>query len=160
MAPTRRQFLAAAAAVGGAAAVDALGYEPGALRITRHEVPVPGLPAALDGLRVAQLTDVHLRGVHAAARRALEAVARERPEVVVLTGDVCDEASGLAELTAFAREARGALATFATFGNWERWSGIGATELERAYDRAGVELLVNRAAPVERGGARLDFVGL
>src|SRR5439155_238957 len=60
---TRRHFiLSAAGAVSAAALGDAFLIEPTAIDVTRHDVPVPGLPPALHGLRVACLTDVHLNG--------------------------------------------------------------------------------------------------
>ena len=61
---TRRGFLLTATGALGAAAVgDALLVEPTAIQVTRHDVLVPGLAPALEGLRVACLTDVHLHGV-------------------------------------------------------------------------------------------------
>ncbi|TMQ50273.1 MAG: twin-arginine translocation signal domain-containing protein, partial [Candidatus Eisenbacteria bacterium] len=85
---TRRHFLAATAGALGAAALgDGFLLEPAAVQITRHELPIPSLPAALDGVRIACLADVHLhRGISRAAHAALEQVDRERPEIVVLAG--------------------------------------------------------------------------
>jgi predicted MPP superfamily phosphohydrolase len=40
-------------------AADAWWWEPGRLVVERHRVRLPRLPNALDGLRVAQLTDFH-----------------------------------------------------------------------------------------------------
>src|SRR5712692_7822982 len=159
---TRRRFLTAAgAALGAAAAGDALVVEPTAIEVTRHDVPVPNLPPALDGLRIACLTDVHLhRGVPAAARVALAALDRERPEVVVLIGDICNDRVDLADLVAWSREARGTAATFATLGNWEHDAGIDRLTAERSYDRAGVELLYNSTGRVTRRDATLTIVGI
>src|SRR3990172_636740 len=151
---TRRGFLLTATGALGAAAVgDALLVEPTAIQVTRHDVLVPGLAPALEGLRVACLTDVHLHGVVGpAARAALEALARQRPDVVVLAGDICNKRDDLPLLVAWTREARGTLATFATLGNWEHEAGIDRHTAERAYERAGAELLYNSAARVTRGG--------
>src|SRR5437588_10923192 len=105
---TRRSFVVGTAgALGAAAAGDAFLVEPTALDVSRHDVPVPGLPPGLEGVRIACLTDVHLAGgVSAAARVALEVLARERPDVVVLIGDICNEWSDLPTLVAWAQEAR------------------------------------------------------
>ncbi len=159
---TRRRFIVSAAgAVSAAALGDALLIEPTAIDVTRHDVPVPGLPPALHGLRVACLTDVHLHGgVSPAARGALEILERERPDVVVLIGDICNHEDDLPVLTAWAREARGTAATFATFGNWEHDAGIDRATAERAYGQAGVELLYNSAGRASVRGATLTVVGL
>jgi len=122
---------------------------------------VPGLPSGLEGVRIACLTDVHLAGgVSAAARVALELLARERPDVVVLIGDICNCQSDLPTLAAWARDARGSAATFATLGNWEHTARIDRATAERAYDRAGVELLYNSVGRVSVRGATLSVVGI
>jgi len=159
---TRRHFLAATAGALGAAALgDGFLLEPAAVQVTRHELPIPGLPAALDGVRIACLADVHLhRGISRAAHAALEQVDRERPEIVVLAGDICNKRGDLPTLTAWARDARGTLATFATFGNWERYAKIDRATAEAAYGKAGVEFLCNTTARVSIRGATLTILGL
>jgi uncharacterized protein len=159
---TRRRFLVGAAGALGAATLgDALLMEPAMVQLGRHDVPVPNLPSALDGVRIACVTDVHLTfKVPAAARRTLEHLARERPEVVVLAGDICNRRGHLPTLTAWTRDARGTLATFATFGNWEHYAHINRLTLEAAYDQSGVELLYNATGKVRVNGATLTFVGL
>ena len=71
------------------------------MRLRVLEVPVPGLPPALDGLRIAHLSDFHLgvpsRGVKA-ARRAVAWVASREPDLVCITGDLLTRARGQAEL--------------------------------------------------------------
>ncbi len=161
---SRRRFLAAATGALGAAALgDGFLVEPTAIEVSRHDIPVPGLAPALAGLRIACVTDVHLhRGVSAAGRAALVALARERPEVVVLIGDICNRRGDLHDLVAWARDARGTAATVATLGNWEHHAGIDRASAERAYGLAGVELLYNSLARVTvgEGGATLALVGI
>jgi len=159
---SRRRFLAAAAgAVGAAALGDAFAVEPVAVQVTRHDLAVAGLPRSLAGLRIACITDVHLhRGISPAARVALERLAGERPEIVVLVGDICNRRSDLKYVTAWARESRGTLATFATLGNWEHEANIDRAMAESAYERAGVQLLYNSVGRVTAGGGTLTVVGL
>jgi len=162
---TRRRFLGVTAAAVGAAGVGALGdgflVEPTALEITRHDLPVPGLAPSLAGLRLACVSDVHLSdGVPTPARAALARLERERPDVVVLIGDICNHRSDLDTLVTWARDARGSRATFATLGNWEHDAGIGRGSAEQAYGRAGVELLYNSSGRVRIGSAALTVVGI
>ena len=76
-------------------------FEAGWVRLRVLEVPVPGLPPELDGLRIAHLSDFHLgvpsRGVNA-ARRAVAWVASRKPDLVCITGDLLTRAGGQAEL--------------------------------------------------------------
>jgi len=162
MSISRRYFvLGGVGALSAAVLGDAFLIEPTAIDVSRHVVPVPGLPPGLSGVQIACLTDVHLGGgVSPAAHAALEVLARERPHVVVLTGDICNHEEDLPTLIAWARDARGTAATFATLGNWEHDAGIDRATAERTYGQAGVELLYNSAGRVSVGGATLRVVGI
>ena len=159
---SRRRFLGLTAGAAGAAALgDGFLREPNALSISRHTIPVPRLPAALDGLRLACVSDVHLHGgVSLPARAVIELLARERPDVVMFAGDVCNRRSDLPHLAAWAREAHGTRATVATLGNWEHDAGIDRATAERAYSGSGVELLYNSHTRVTVGDAALVIVGI
>jgi predicted MPP superfamily phosphohydrolase len=156
---TRRTLLAGAAGAAGAALADASAIEPFRLRVTRHDVVVPGLPAALAGLRVAQVADVHLPGTPAVAEEAVRAIRREMPELVLLSGDIVEHASTLPALTAFAGAVRGRIATAAVLGNWEHKAGITPEIARAAYGRAGVRFLCNESATVRVGSAELRITG-
>jgi len=157
---SRRRFLAGIGTAGAAIAADAFGYEAHRVLLSRHEVLVPGLPASHDGLRIAQVTDVHLPGNQAAARAALEHLHRERPDIVVLTGDMTESAHAMNQVRDFAADARGSLATVALLGNWEYRAGVEGGPAREAYRRAGVDLLVNATKTIDVGGAPLSLVGL
>lgn len=67
-------------------------FEAGRIRTRVVTVELDGLPAALDGLRIGHLSDFHLgapfsRGRHA-TERAVAWVAAQRPDLVVVTGDL------------------------------------------------------------------------
>ena len=66
-------------------------FEAGWLRFRELELELAGLPAELDGLRVAHLSDFHLgvpsRGEQATERAVAWAAAR-RPDLVCVTGDI------------------------------------------------------------------------
>jgi predicted MPP superfamily phosphohydrolase len=157
---SRRRFLQSAAAGGAALAIDACGIEPPRVEVTRHEIALPPDAAGLAGMRIAQVSDTHLTGNRRAAERAVELIALERPDVVVLTGDICEDIGGLRALTELTAAVRGASATVAIYGNWERKARIPEAALARAYERGGAELLVSRSVLVGRGASRLRLVGL
>lgn len=152
--------MAGVAASGIGLSAYAFGPAASTIVLSRLDAVVPGLPASLEGLRVAHVTDVHLPANHAAARHTLELLAAERPDIVVMTGDLLERRSGMDELVAFAREARGSLATYATMGNWEWSAGIDPGTARRGYERAGVEFLCNESAVLTVRGSRISVVGL
>jgi predicted MPP superfamily phosphohydrolase len=157
---SRRQFLAGMGAAGTVIAADAFGYEAHRVLVSRHDVRVPGLASELNGLRLAQVSDVHFPGNQIAARATLEHLNRERPEVVVLTGDMTESALAMGDVRNFAGEARGSLATVALFGNWEHRAGIDATMALATYRSVGARFLVNQSTVVDVGGVPLTLVGL
>lgn len=157
---SRRQFLAGVGAAGAAVAADAFGFEAHRVLLTRHEVPIGGLPSGLDGLRIAQVSDVHFPGNQIAARAALEHLHRERPDIVLLTGDMTETRLALGDVRRFAAEARGRLGTVALLGNWEHRAGVDAAVARETYRSAGVDLLVNQAKTLDVGGVPLTLVGL
>jgi predicted MPP superfamily phosphohydrolase len=80
----------AAAVIGSGALVYAWQIERRWLRISFHQTPVDGLPAAWDGLRIVQLSDLHLGAwgtPYGLLRRAVAETVRLRPDLIVLTGD-------------------------------------------------------------------------
>lgn len=156
----RRAFLVGAGSACAAVVGDMFGLEPRRVELTRHELPVAGLGAPLDGIRVAQITDLHLPANRAAAAHALALLAKERPEIVVCTGDLVENRGALGDLAAFLARARGRLATVATLGNWEYRAGIVPPRAQRAYAETGVTLLVNAHRRVRYRGAELALVGL
>src|SRR3954467_4390251 len=123
---TRRQVLrAASAAVIGGGALDAFAVEPRWLAITRGAVDVPNLPPELEGFTIAHVTDVHLTSIGTVHRAIGAALAREKPDVVAVTGDVVDADAHVAQIAPFVSLLRaGGSRVVATLGNWEHWGGV------------------------------------
>jgi predicted MPP superfamily phosphohydrolase len=162
---TRRQFLLAGgglvAAASAGVAADAFALAPHRVAVSRMDFGLSGLAPELDGLRLAQVTDVHLyNGVHRAARRVMEVLAAEQPDVVFFLGDLCERPAELPHLEQVLAACRGRLGTFVTIGNWERQSGITPAMLARTCSAAGADFLFNESRVVRVGGALLVVVGL
>jgi predicted MPP superfamily phosphohydrolase len=154
---SRRALLAGA--VGGVSLGWTAGVEPRWLETTRHDLPLPPSLAGLRGRSLVQLTDVHLEGVHAAARACVEALDAEPADLLVLTGDIVQSERGLRELPVWLREIR-ARRIVATLGNWEHWGGLSRSAVAAAYERAGAELLVDASTRWGDEGVGLAIVGL
>ena len=126
----------------------------------REELTLPRWPAALDGLRVGVMTDLHAGMPHAgldAIERAADTLAAERPDVVCLLGDFIDrralfarpvDADALAtRLAPLAAAPRG---LYAVLGNHDWYAG--ARRIGDALEGAGVMVLEDSAAPAGDGG--------
>ena len=86
-------------AIGGA--LDGLVVEPNWLEATIHEVPVAGLPRHLDGFRIAQITDAHLRRLGMVEEAIAQELRVRDVQLLVLTGDIVDSTHGLNVLREF-----------------------------------------------------------
>src|SRR5215471_18750796 len=75
----------------GAPGLGAYAYfvEPSWLRVRRLTIPIKGLPLNLDGLRIVQLSDLHLGSVvpRRLLQHAVETTQALKPDLIVLTGD-------------------------------------------------------------------------
>jgi len=159
--PTRRRLLVGAGLAGGglatAAAVDGFLVTPGRLQTTDH---VLGSPGTGPKLRLAQVSDLHLRSMGRLETHLLAALHDSRADLLLFTGDMIDRQLDLWRLETFLRECPTGPRRFAIVGNWEHWAGVPLEALERLYDRHGVELLVNRSVEVAMAGTRVRITGL
>ena len=81
--------LAGAAGMAGGAAAYGIGYERHHLGVTEAALPVRGLPAALSGVRIALLTDIHHSELVGAedVTAAVDLALSLKPDLIVLGGD-------------------------------------------------------------------------
>jgi hypothetical protein len=153
----------AGAALAAAAAVLVAGYLGSRALVVREvDAHVPGLPPEFDGLRIAQLSDLHV-GPHTSRRflrRVVRAVSGLDPDLVAVTGDLVDDrAEDVAPYAASLGALRAPLGVFVIPGNHDVYAGW--DEVERALrESTDATVLVNDARVVERDGARLALVGL
>ena len=111
-------------------------------------------------IRVAQLSDLHLNEIGHREHRIAQELERIKPHIVVLSGDVIDQADALPVLDAFLGML-GDSTKLAVLGNWEYWSGVNLTDLRYLYEeKHGVDLLVNQEIIYKIGSRRIRFVGL
>ena len=131
------------------------------VRVVEREVRVPGLDPRLDGLRVAQLSDLHIGALTPKAwGLAWARAANERtPDLAVVTGDLVTSGT---EFHADVAEVVGALrarhGTFVSMGNHDYFGeGEPLVSLMRA---GGATVLRNEGVIIERKGATLWLAGL
>jgi predicted MPP superfamily phosphohydrolase len=126
--------------------------EPRRLVTVHRTLHLPRWPAAVDGLRVGVLSDLHAGAPHAgrkAIARAVERLNAEAPDAILLLGDFTD-AHPLwggrvppADIAAELAGLRSRLGTFAVLGNHD-WKRAGLAIRDALRD-VGIEVLENRA---------------
>jgi len=130
-------------------------------RVRRVDVPIAGLPPALQGFTIAQISDVHVGPTVKAAyvQAVVDTVNRLKPDAVAVTGDLVDgrvgDLRGDVQPLAGLRSRHG---TFFVSGNHEYYSGI--AEWTAALRTLGLRVLVNEHVVLQHDGARMVMAGV
>jgi hypothetical protein len=164
--PSRRTFFQYAAVLAGGFPFLAAtyGFAAGRLRYTieRVDVPVANLPPELDGLRIAQLSDIHI-GDYMPPReiaRAVDMANELNPDISFVTGDfVSSEGDPLDACITELSRLRAPLGVWGCNGNHEIYAGV-EDEAERLFHEKGMRLLRASAAVVEHNGGRFNLLGV
>jgi uncharacterized protein len=118
----------------------------------------PNLHPDLEGFRILQLSDVHLGaclGIDDLVRGLAKARA-QRPDLIVLTGDIADDISLIPEALRLVSEVGARYGAFASLGNHEYLHDI--TKTRPLYEASPIPLLVGSGRAIRVGRATL-FVG-
>lgn len=129
--------------------------------VRRVDVALPGLPPALEGLRIAQISDIHVgptikRGYLQAIVDRVNAL---DADIVAITGDLVD--GSVAELAAHVAPLAGLRARHGVFfvtGNHEYYSGVHGWVAE--LRRLGIRVLNNEHEVLRHRGAPLVLAGV
>lgn len=162
-----KKALAAALLVSAALGLWAFWIEPAGLTLQRATLHVPRWRAEHGGVRVAVLTDLHVGSPHTGPeklRRVVERANAESPDLVVLLGDyviqgiVGGEFVEPESIAAELGKLRARHGVFAVLGNHDWW--LDGARVTEALTRAGVVVLENGAARVERDGRSFWVAGV
>jgi predicted MPP superfamily phosphohydrolase len=164
--PTRRIFFRYAAVLAGSLPFFAAtyGFAAGRLRYTvqRVDVPIANLPPELDGLRIAQLSDIHI-GDYMPQHEIARAVAMANdlhPDISFVTGDfVSSEDDPLDVCITELSRLRAPLGVWGCNGNHEIYAGVEG-EAERLFSEKGMRLLRGASAVIEHNGGRFNLMGV
>lgn len=130
-------------------------------RVVRVDIPIAGLPPALVGLTIAQISDIHvgstIKGDYVEA--IVDRVNSLGADLIAITGDVVD--GSVDQLSAHTAPLAGLVARHGAYvvtGNHEYYSGAQAWMAE--FERLGLRGLNNEHVLIEHDGARLVLAGV
>ncbi len=164
--PDRRRFLQRTATIAAGAPFvgGAYGLLYGRLNLetTTQPVHLANLPAAFDGFRICQLSDLHIGPFMPADQiRKYAAIANAlKADLIVLTGDfvtfdphteqaVVEALSGL----------RAGFGVFGCLGNHDAWAGV-EDSITSLFRSGGVRMLRGEAVRVASHGEELNLIGV
>ena len=127
--------------------------------LNEYVLHVPGLHSNHDGLRVAQLSDIHVGQATSdlRIRRAVAAVNESAPDLVILTGDyVTHSPKPLPRVREVLSGLKGPV--FVVLGNHDHW--VNAPYLREGFERLGYTVLQNEHRVVQLRGAPATVLGV
>lgn len=173
----RSEFLSKAALVASGIPLGAMAYGviSGAhdYRVRRKTIVFPDLPKAFDGIRIAQLSDIHSGSFFnkIAVKGGVEMVLNQKPDVIFFTGDlVNNEASEVKEYIDVFNKLKAPMGVYSVTGNhdygdYHRWSSVDAKQrnfkdLMKAHRLMGFDLLMNENRTLKQNSEELAILGI
>jgi uncharacterized protein len=130
--------------------------------VRQEDVRVAGLPAGLDGFRIANLGDVHIgRFIDVKElSRGMKTINDQNVDLLVVTGDLVDDVRQFEGAMQVLKQSNTPNEIVAILGNHEEMGNL--PKILSIYDqhRARITLLVNESIVITRGGATLHIVGV
>ena len=130
-------------------------------QFNRYRIPVQNLPAAFQGLRIAQVSDVHCGRLMPRwfVNYLLERVNRAGADVIVCTGDYIHgrDAAQIEVVWPMLCELRAPLGVYSVLGNHDHW---GSAERSLYWLERSGQNLRGKAIALEKDGERLWLAGI
>jgi len=163
--PARRSFLETAAAGLAIAPLAATAFgilERGRLQLSEVRIPIPDLPKDLDGLRIVQVTDIHLSPFLSESEfaRAVDMANETRAHIGLVTGDLISRPGDpldacLRQLARLRAEA----GVLGCLGNHEVYTRT-QDYVTAQGRRIGIEFLRGENKQLRFGAATINFAGV
>jgi predicted MPP superfamily phosphohydrolase len=132
------------------------------LEVTRQPIRLPKLPAAFEGFRIAQLSDIHIGPFmpERQIREFADLTNSLKPDLIALTGDfVTWDASTQAAAVRSLANLRAPFGVFVCLGNHETWSGVEDSITELFRD-AKFKVLRQQNVAIASGPDSFNLIGI
>ena len=125
----------------------------------RYVLPIPALPPELEGIRILQITDLHLRKFWSEVYdQLIDRIRSESPDLIVITGDFVDHKRrplpAVPTVRRFVSSLSARLGIFGILGNHDRY------HLMPHLQGVGMTLLDKESRRIEVNGAELELLAL
>jgi predicted MPP superfamily phosphohydrolase len=174
---TRLEFFSKAGLIAGAIPFFSLIYGmvrgPYRYEIKKLKLHFPKLPQAFEGLKIVQLSDIHIGSFSGPKHieRAIGLIHKQKPDIILFTGDlVNDKASETDGYFDFLKQITAPMGVYSVLGNHDygdyfKWPSLEekAANLLRLKDfqkQLGWKLLMNEHVILERGQDKIALIGI
>lgn len=164
--PSRRYFFKTATALAGAGpfltAVYGFAAERLHYQVHHVEIPLPNLPAGLEGMKIVQISDIHLSGYmpRTQVRRAVDMANDLGADIALVTGDFITGASDpIADCIEEVQRLRAPLGVWGCNGNHEIYARA-EDMAQYLFAQAGMRLLRHQNAQIDFRGEQFNLIGV
>jgi predicted MPP superfamily phosphohydrolase len=144
------------------------------VKVFREDIEIKNLPGSFSGLRVVQLSDIHLAGFYnhpGYIRKVVKMVNNLEPDLILFTGDMvhnfAEETGPFVEILSSLEAPLGKFAILGNhdYGTYYRWASKKeeAANLERVKEqirKCGFDLLLNEHRILSLNGDSMELVGV
>ena len=131
------------------------------LETVTQKIPLPRLPQAFEGFRIAQLSDIHIGPFmpYEQVRKYVEMTNALKPDLIVLTGDFVTSDPSTQEAVVEALSGLTApFGVFGSLGNHDAWAGV-QRSITRLFRQRGIRILRSEAVPIAIQGEWFNLIG-
>ena len=142
-------------------------------KIHRPRIKFNNLPAAFDGFKIVQLSDIHtgsLQTFHQ-LQKAIDLAMEEKPDLIVFTGDLVnnktDEAFPYMSILSQLSAPYGVYSTLGNhdYGDYEKWDSEEAKtrnmdQMYQLHKDLGWNLMLNEHVGIEKDGEKIALIGI
>jgi uncharacterized protein len=164
--PSRRYFFKTATALAGAGpfltAVYGFAAERLDYQVRRVDIPMPNLPAGLEGMKIVQISDIHLSSYmpRLQVRRAVNMANDLGADLALVTGDfITGPSDPIADCIDEVKGLRAPLGVWGCNGNHEIYARAEDTA-QILFAQAGMKLLRSENAQLTFNGASFNLIGV
>ncbi len=142
--------------------------------VAQVKVKARNLPKAFDGLRIVQISDMHLGSFSTdteVVQHGIDLINEQRPDLILFTGDLvnnfAEEAEPWLEKLSGLKASIGKFSILGNhdYGDYSNWSSAAAKaanleQLKAHHRTMGFRLLLDEHLPIEREGERFTLIGV
>lgn len=173
----RSEFLVKAGLAAAAIPLTSLSWGmiagPYRYKVFSEKVKIPNLPKAFNGLKIAQISDIHSGSFYnkEAVQRGVDLLMAQKADVVFFTGDIVnDKATEMEPYLEMFSQIKAPMGVFSILGNhdygdYAKWDSEEAKlenrkAVRELHSRMGWRLLLNEHVYLEKGEDKIGLIGV
>ena len=136
-------------------------YEDKNLELNTYKICSEDLPSEFDGFRIVHVSDLHNANFGKDNEKLIDMISEAQPDIIAITGDVVDSRRTDIDISVeFVKQVMKIAPCYYVTGNHEARIGDEYSLLEEKLKKAGVIILDDEVAFIERFGALIEIMGL